>query len=132
MRRNAAQSANAQGGVADSYAISGLDDLGRPGLDLDRLACGRPQHPRSVVRRLVYDAEGASGRDQFRVKSRHRGIAQNQGFERTVELRVGVRPTTQHEPIANHDGLPVEFEFRRIHLSGGRPNYYWKATPLPA
>ena len=27
---------------------------------------------------------------------------------------------------------PVEFEFRRIHLSGGRPNYYWKATPLPA
>ncbi len=27
-------------------------------------------------------------------------------------------------------GLPVEFEFRRIHLSGGRPTYYWKATPL--
>lgn len=26
--------------------------------------------------------------------------------------------------------MPVEFEFRRIHLSGGRPNYYWKATPL--
>jgi hypothetical protein len=25
--------------------------------------------------------------------------------------------------------MPVEFEFRRIHLSGGRPNYYWKATP---
>jgi 3-hydroxy-3-methylglutaryl CoA synthase/uncharacterized OB-fold protein len=28
-------------------------------------------------------------------------------------------------------GLPVEFEFRRIHQAGGRPNYYWKATPLP-
>jgi hydroxymethylglutaryl-CoA synthase len=27
--------------------------------------------------------------------------------------------------------MPVEFQFRRIHLSGGRPNYYWKATPLP-
>ncbi len=25
--------------------------------------------------------------------------------------------------------MPVELEFRRIHLSGGRPNYYWKATP---
>lgn len=25
--------------------------------------------------------------------------------------------------------MPVEFEFRRIHQSGGRPNYYWKATP---
>jgi 3-hydroxy-3-methylglutaryl CoA synthase len=28
-------------------------------------------------------------------------------------------------------GLPVEFTFRRIHESGGRPNYYWKATPVP-
>jgi uncharacterized OB-fold protein len=27
-------------------------------------------------------------------------------------------------------GLPVEFVFRRIHQVGGRPNYYWKATPL--
>ncbi len=27
--------------------------------------------------------------------------------------------------------MPVEFEFRRIHQSGGRPNYYWKATPVP-
>ena len=26
-------------------------------------------------------------------------------------------------------GLPVEFTFRRIHEVGGRPNYYWKATP---
>ena len=27
-------------------------------------------------------------------------------------------------------GLPVEFTFRRIHEVGGRPNYYWKATPV--
>jgi hydroxymethylglutaryl-CoA synthase len=27
--------------------------------------------------------------------------------------------------------LPVEFCFRRIHEVGGRPNYYWKAAPLP-
>ncbi len=26
--------------------------------------------------------------------------------------------------------MPVEFSFRRIHEAGGRPNYYWKATPL--
>jgi len=26
-------------------------------------------------------------------------------------------------------GLPVEFEFRRIHEGGGRPNYYWKGVP---
>ena len=32
--------------------------------------------------------------------------------------------------IRAHD-LPVEFVFRRIHLSGGRPNYYWKASPIP-
>jgi hydroxymethylglutaryl-CoA synthase len=25
--------------------------------------------------------------------------------------------------------MPVEFEFRRIHQAGGRPNYYWKASP---
>jgi 3-hydroxy-3-methylglutaryl CoA synthase len=24
---------------------------------------------------------------------------------------------------------PVEFTFRKIHEAGGRPNYYWKATP---
>ena len=29
-------------------------------------------------------------------------------------------------------GLPLEFEFRRIHQAGGRPNYYWKATPRSA
>jgi len=34
-------------------------------------------------------------------------------------------------PEATRIGLPVEFTFRRIHQSGGRPNYYWKASPLP-
>lgn len=29
-------------------------------------------------------------------------------------------------------GLSLEFEFRRIHQVGGRPNYYWKATPRSA
>jgi 3-hydroxy-3-methylglutaryl CoA synthase len=28
-------------------------------------------------------------------------------------------------------GIPVEFVFRRIHESGGRPNYYWKGIPKP-
>jgi hydroxymethylglutaryl-CoA synthase len=28
-------------------------------------------------------------------------------------------------------GMPVGFAFRRIHEVGGRPNYYWKAVPLP-
>ncbi len=27
--------------------------------------------------------------------------------------------------------MPMEFEFRRIHQAGGRPNYYWKASPAP-
>jgi 3-hydroxy-3-methylglutaryl CoA synthase len=26
-------------------------------------------------------------------------------------------------------GMPVEFELRRVHQVGGRPNYYWKGTP---
>jgi hydroxymethylglutaryl-CoA synthase len=34
-------------------------------------------------------------------------------------------------PEETRIGLPVEFVFRRIHSSGGRPNYYWKASPLP-
>jgi hydroxymethylglutaryl-CoA synthase len=28
-------------------------------------------------------------------------------------------------------GMPIEFEFRRVHVAGGRPNYYWKGAPLP-
>ena len=34
-------------------------------------------------------------------------------------------------PEDTHIGLPVEFEFRRMHEAGGRPNYYWKGTPVP-
>jgi 3-hydroxy-3-methylglutaryl CoA synthase len=34
-------------------------------------------------------------------------------------------------PDAVKPGLEVEFELRRMHQVGGRPNYYWKATPLP-
>jgi len=29
-------------------------------------------------------------------------------------------------------GQEVEFVFRRVHESGGRPNYYWKGIPKPA
>ena len=28
-------------------------------------------------------------------------------------------------------GQEIEFVFRRIHESGGRPNYYWKGIPKP-
>ncbi len=47
----------------------------------------------------------------------------------------GARVHIQLVNIAPEDvqlDMSVEFEFRRIHLSGGRPNYYWKATPIPA
>jgi uncharacterized OB-fold protein len=26
--------------------------------------------------------------------------------------------------------MPVEFVFRKIHEAGGKPNYFWKASPL--
>ena len=35
------------------------------------------------------------------------------------------------DPESMTIGLPVEFTFRRIHEAGGRPNYYWKAKPVP-
>jgi hydroxymethylglutaryl-CoA synthase len=28
--------------------------------------------------------------------------------------------------------LPVEYVFRKIHDAGGKPNYFWKASPLPS
>jgi hydroxymethylglutaryl-CoA synthase len=46
----------------------------------------------------------------------------------------GARVHLQLVNVAPSDtriGLPVEFEFRRIHEAGGRPNYYWKGSPLP-
>ncbi len=33
------------------------------------------------------------------------------------------------DPKAVATGMPVEFQLRRIHMAGGRPNYYWKACP---
>lgn len=35
------------------------------------------------------------------------------------------------DPDDVHLGMPLEPVFRRIHEVGGRPNYYWKATPRP-
>ena len=52
----------------------------------------------------------------------------------TVTEVDGARIHLQLVNIAPKDvklGLPVEFQFRRIHESGGRPNYYWKGVPLP-
>jgi hydroxymethylglutaryl-CoA synthase len=52
----------------------------------------------------------------------------------TVTDVEGARIHMQVVEIAPEDmriGLPVEFVFRRIHESGGRPNYYWKAIPKP-
>ena len=46
----------------------------------------------------------------------------------------GARIHLQLVEVAPEDvkiGLPVEFVFRRIHESGGRPNYYWKGIPKP-
>jgi hydroxymethylglutaryl-CoA synthase len=34
-------------------------------------------------------------------------------------------------PEETRIGLPVQPVFRRIHEVGGRPNYYWKAAPVP-
>ena len=45
----------------------------------------------------------------------------------------GARIHLQLVNVASADvktGLEVEFEFRRIHEGGGRPNYYWKGTPV--
>ena len=48
---------------------------------------------------------------------------------------VDVEGARAHMQIANcrpkdvRLGMPLEFQFRRIHEAGGRPNYYWKAAP---
>jgi uncharacterized OB-fold protein len=52
-----------------------------------------------------------------------------------VEVEGGARVHLQlvnARPEQMRLDLPVEFAFRRIHDVGGRPNYYWKASPLPA
>jgi uncharacterized OB-fold protein len=46
----------------------------------------------------------------------------------------GARIHLQVVEIAAEDleiGQEIEFVFRRIHESGGRPNYYWKGIPKP-
>ena len=40
------------------------------------------------------------------------------------------RVAVKHAAAAKKLGMPLEFEFRRIHEVGGRPNYYWKARPV--
>ena len=35
------------------------------------------------------------------------------------------------EPKDMKIGQPIEFVFRRMHESGGRPNYFWKGIPKP-
>jgi uncharacterized OB-fold protein len=37
---------------------------------------------------------------------------------------------TNCAPKETELGIEVEFEFRRIHQAGGRPNYYWKGSPV--
>lgn len=47
----------------------------------------------------------------------------------------GARIHLQLVEVAPEDvaiGMPVEFVFRKIHESGGRPNYYWKGIPKPS
>jgi len=43
-----------------------------------------------------------------------------------VPLSVARKRDPEAEP-----GQEIEFVFRRIHESGGRPNYYWKGIPRP-
>jgi len=53
----------------------------------------------------------------------------------TIVDVAGARIHLQLIEIAPNDmklGLEIEFVFRRIHESGGRPNYYWKGIPKPA
>jgi len=52
----------------------------------------------------------------------------------TITEVEGARIHLQLLEIAPGDvaiGQPVEFVFRRIHESGGRPNYFWKGIPQP-
>jgi len=50
-----------------------------------------------------------------------------------VEIEGGARVYLQLTDVTSDElrcELPVEFVFRRIHEVGGKPNYFWKATPL--
>jgi len=51
----------------------------------------------------------------------------------TVEAEGGARvylQMTDALPAEVKLDLPVEFTFRKIHEHGGRPNYFWKCTPV--
>ncbi len=51
----------------------------------------------------------------------------------TVEAEGGARvylQMTDASPAEVKLDLPVEFTFRKIHEYGGRPNYFWKCTPV--
>jgi len=50
-----------------------------------------------------------------------------------VQIEGGARTYLQLTDVATDElrcDLPLEFVFRRIHEVGGKPNYFWKATPL--
>lgn len=50
-----------------------------------------------------------------------------------IQVRDGPRIHLQLAEVAAKAvtiGLPVEFAFRCIHRSGGKPNYFWKAIPI--
>lgn len=44
--------------------------------------------------------------------------------------RVQVQLTNSRPEDVKLD-MPVEYVFRKIHEAGGKPNYFWKASPLP-
>jgi uncharacterized OB-fold protein len=50
-----------------------------------------------------------------------------------VQVEGGARIYLQLTDVASDElrcELPLEFVFRRIHEVGGKPNYFWKATPM--
>jgi 3-hydroxy-3-methylglutaryl CoA synthase len=50
-----------------------------------------------------------------------------------VEIEGGARAYLQLTDVMSEElrcELPLEFVFRRIHEVGGKPNYFWKATPV--
>ena len=103
-------------------------------LGLFRNVCEAVQHAHrhAIIHRdlkpsnILVSADGA-------VKLLDFGIAkQLESLEADV-TRTGFRVMTPAyaAPEQVKLGMPVELELRRIHQVGGRPNYYWKGTPVP-
>lgn len=102
-------------------------------------ACGAVQFPSQRV------CESCFARDDFSLLrlSDRRGRLVTYTFDfffptpepPTVVGIIDVEGARMHMQVANCRpeevslGMPVEFQFRRIHEAGGRPNYYWKAVP---